>query len=342
MRALHADAVFTGDAAVIRDGAVVVGARGEIVDVGPAGDVLPRHAGADVERVHGVVLPGLVNAHTHLELSALRGQVPGGAGFVPWVEHLIGARGETRPEDDAEAIERAVQELDAFGTVGRRRSHQFPRRRTRARPAWDRRLYLPRGLRRRARAARAAGRGAAARCSKSASAPGPSAELEYAPSPHTLYTTHPAVVRRLVREARERGSRASLHLAEHAAERRFLEHGEGPIVAWYASRLKLSRESLQWPGKSPVAFADELGALAPHVLLVHLTDARPTSSRWSRGAARPGRLLPAVEPVHRDAPAPAPRRPRRGDLGGAGDGLARVERLARRARRGARARRPLP
>ena len=42
----------------------------------------------------GLVIPGLVNAHTHLELSALRGAVPGGAGFVPWVERLIGMRVE--------------------------------------------------------------------------------------------------------------------------------------------------------------------------------------------------------------------------------------------------------
>src|SRR5215472_1229224 len=117
MRAVHADAIVTGDAAVVRDGTVIVGARGEIVDLGPAGELLPRHAGAPVERVRGVVLPGLVNAHTHLELSALHGQVPGGAGFVPWVEHLIGLRAEAHPEQDAEAIERAVRDLDACGTV---------------------------------------------------------------------------------------------------------------------------------------------------------------------------------------------------------------------------------
>src|ERR1700748_615688 len=117
MRAVHADAIVTGDAEVIRDGAVVVDDGGTVADVGPAAAVLPRHAGLGTERVHGVLLPGLVNAHTHLELSALRGQVPGGAGFVPWVEQLIGTRAESRPEDDAAAVERAVQELDAFGTV---------------------------------------------------------------------------------------------------------------------------------------------------------------------------------------------------------------------------------
>src|SRR5215831_17066865 len=105
MRVLHADALVTGDGDVVRDAAVVVDVCGAIVDVGAAGAVLPRHAGPEVERVRGVLLPGLVNAHTHLELSALRGQVRGGAGFVPWVEQMIGIRAESRPEDDSEAIE---------------------------------------------------------------------------------------------------------------------------------------------------------------------------------------------------------------------------------------------
>jgi cytosine/adenosine deaminase-related metal-dependent hydrolase len=102
----------------------------------------------------------------------------------------------------------------------------------------------------------------------------PAKAFAYAPSPHTLYTTHPTVVRRLVSDARERGVRASLHLAEHSAERRFLEHGDGPIPAWYEARLKLRRDKLEYPRRSPVAFADDLGALGPHVLCVHLTDAR--------------------------------------------------------------------
>jgi cytosine/adenosine deaminase-related metal-dependent hydrolase len=103
----------------------------------------------------------------------------------------------------------------------------------------------------------------------------PSADLVYTPSPHTLYTTHQDVVRRLLRDARDKGHRASVHLSEHAAERRFLEHGDGPVAEWYASRLKLRRDLLEWPGQSPVAFADELGALGPHAIAVHLTDARP-------------------------------------------------------------------
>jgi aminodeoxyfutalosine deaminase len=274
MRAVHADAVVTGDGEPLRDGAVLFDVRGAIADVGPASEILPRHAGAAIERVRGVVLPGLVNAHTHLELSALRGTVPGGAGFVPWVEHMIGVRAEIQPEQDAAAIEGAVAELESCGTtaVGEVTNSLA------AVPALVRRglvgsvfhevfgvelaslekrlAELPRVVEERVGA-------------------WPASAFSYIPSPHTLYTTHATVVRRLATAARDSGLRATLHLAEHAAERRFLEQGDGPIPGWYESRLRLPRERLEWPRRSPVAFADDLGALGPHVTCVHLTDARP-------------------------------------------------------------------
>jgi cytosine/adenosine deaminase-related metal-dependent hydrolase len=274
MRAVHADAVVTGDAEVVRDGAVVVDARGTVIDVGPAGEVLARHAGIAPERVRGVLLPGLVNAHTHIELSALRGQVPGGAGFVPWVEQMIGVRAEARPEDDAAAIEEAVADLEAFGTVAVGEvSNSLSAVRPLARRGFVGRVFHEVfGIERVPLEQRVADlpKIIAERVGE-----WPSPELAYTPTPHTLYTTHATVVRRLAREARERGSRISLHLAEHAAERRFLEHGDGPIPAWYEMRLKLRRDLLEWPGKSPIALADDLGALGPHTICVHLTDARP-------------------------------------------------------------------
>jgi cytosine/adenosine deaminase-related metal-dependent hydrolase len=274
MRAVHADALVRGDADILHDAAVIVDAHGEVADVGPAAEVLPRHAGLEVERVRGVVMPGLVNAHTHLELSALRGRAPGGAGFVPWVEHMIGVRAELRPEEDASAIAAAVAELDASGTVAVGEVTNT----LAADPVLAGRGFVGCvfhevfGVEREPLERRVA---ALPRMLEEQLGAWPSAELAYAPSPHTLYTTHADVVRRLVAEARERGARVSLHVAEHASERRFLERGDGPVADWYASRLKLRRDLLEWPAQSPVAFADDLGALAPHVLAVHLADARP-------------------------------------------------------------------
>ena len=109
----HADHVLPGDVPPIGDGAVVVGDDGDVLDVGPASDILAQHhasasatGGVDVVRVRGILLPGLVNAHTHLELSAMRGKVGGGRGFVGWVDSLIAQRVEMAPEDDGGRGER--------------------------------------------------------------------------------------------------------------------------------------------------------------------------------------------------------------------------------------------
>ena len=274
MRLVHADALVPGDGAPILDGAIAVGDRGEIRDWGGAGEILPRHAGAPVERVRGAVLPGLVNAHTHLELSALRGRVPGGAGFVPWVEQMIGVRSEMRPEDDAAAVDRAVDELVGYGTVAVGEvTNSLAAVGALARAGFVGCVFHEVfGVEREPLERRVSGLPAMV---TERVGTWPSPDLAYCPTPHTLYTTHPDVVRRLLAAARDRGLRASVHVAEHPAERRFLEKGDGPVAEWYEARLKLRRDLLEWPGESPIAFADTLGALAPDVLAVHLTDATP-------------------------------------------------------------------
>ncbi len=58
---------------VISDGAIVV-QEGSIVEVGPAKEVLASHPGAEIVDCGGkVMIPGLVNAHTHVPMALLRG-----------------------------------------------------------------------------------------------------------------------------------------------------------------------------------------------------------------------------------------------------------------------------
>ena len=273
-RAFHADGLVTGDRDAIRDGAVIVSSDGTIVDVGPAAEVLRRHEGLVAERVRGTVMPGLINAHTHLELSALRGQVPGGAGFVAWVARLIGARAELEAEHVEQSIESGIRELDAAGTAGVGEvTNTLGAVRGLARAGIGGSVFHEAFGLRRDRVLDAVSRMAGAR--DEVVGAWPTEDLTYAPAPHTLYTTHPDAVRALVGLARERGARSTLHLGEHALERRALEHGDGPLVTWLEDRMKLAAGEVTWPMRGPIDYAEDLGALAPDVLVVHLADAHP-------------------------------------------------------------------
>jgi cytosine/adenosine deaminase-related metal-dependent hydrolase len=270
-RAFASDLVFLGEGAAIADGAVIVDDSCAILDAGPAGEVLPRHAGATVTRLSGLLMPGLVNAHTHVELSHMRGKVPGGAGFMPWLERFLMARAETTEDEVPAGIDAGVRELVASGTVAVGDvSNTLGAVHSLARAHLGGSVFHEVFGYDRARAT--------ARLLDLSRERGevvgawPTSDLAYTPAPHTLYTTHPDVVRAALREARSLGVVTSIHLGEHAAEREFLEHGTGPAMT-FAARFGIDLASFPTPHLSPFAFALELGVLAKGTLAVHVTTA---------------------------------------------------------------------
>jgi 5-methylthioadenosine/S-adenosylhomocysteine deaminase len=95
---LRADWVVPMDGPPIADGAVQI-ADGRIVSVGPAG------GREDARHPDAVILPGLVNAHTHLEYAAMGG-FGDGLPFTPWIADHI-RRKDTQSDDDLLAQARA-------------------------------------------------------------------------------------------------------------------------------------------------------------------------------------------------------------------------------------------
>src|SRR5262245_36313863 len=59
---------------------------------------------ADVDLGNTAIIPGLVNAHTHLDLSGMRGKVPPGPDFVGWLRDVIEFRRGQDPDRLTEAV----------------------------------------------------------------------------------------------------------------------------------------------------------------------------------------------------------------------------------------------
>lgn len=258
-----------GDTPPLLDGAVILDRHGRIVAVGPRADLAARFPQVPIAHHRAVVTPGLVNAHTHLELSALRGRVPGGRGFVPWLQGLLPQRAQVMPETDAEAIESAVGELLRAGTaaVGEISNSLATVDGLGSAPLLVCLFHEVFGVNsERATAAMSAARSAA----QGRTWPD---NVRYVLAPHTPYSMHPELLQQVLAAARASRRRTTIHLAEHAAERAFMVDDTGPLAAF----LRAAGMVRDWPacGLDSVSYLDGLGVLGPDLIAVHVADARP-------------------------------------------------------------------
>jgi aminodeoxyfutalosine deaminase len=104
--------VWCGPGDLRMNAAVVIesGRISQVADRAPAG--LPP-----LDLGEGLLLPGLVNAHTHLELSGLAGLVPPAGDFVDWLLEMVSLRPDQLRTGGAEASKRAVADMVTGGTA---------------------------------------------------------------------------------------------------------------------------------------------------------------------------------------------------------------------------------
>lgn len=72
---------------------------------------------ADVDLGNAAILPGFVNAHTHLDLSGLRGLAPPSPDFTGWLRQVIAHRRRRAPEQITQDIQTGLAESLRFGTT---------------------------------------------------------------------------------------------------------------------------------------------------------------------------------------------------------------------------------
>jgi aminodeoxyfutalosine deaminase len=247
----------------IQDGYVSV-EDGSIVAVGPwargageTGEGPPRELGACA------VLPGLVNAHTHLELSWMRGLVPPAGSLSSWVRQVIALR-RSHGADDVPPIERAIEDARAAGTaaVGDIANTLASHAPLLASPLAGVVFVEVLGFRREQARERLAT--AKARLAGLPRSPRVRAAL----AAHAPYSVSEELCRAVADESAACGSASSLHLGESAEELEFLAQGSGP---WRVLLEEVGAWEPSWcpPACGPVQYAERLGLVTTRSIVVH-------------------------------------------------------------------------
>ena len=259
MTRFRASWVVPIDGPVIRDGWLAVD-DGRITAVGhePPPDA--------IDLGHVALMPGLVNAHTHLELSHLHGQIPRGATFMAWVQTLLRVRRE-QPAADAQilaAAAGAVAQARASGTalVGDVANTPVTIDVLRQAGMAGRVFIELIGF--------AAGDPQArVRETRAAFPPASNADVRVSLAAHAPYSVSPALFTAIRQDLDTTpDARASVHVAESPEEVEFIECGTGP---WRVMLERLGVWNPEWraPGCSTVSYLDRLGFLDSRVLAVH-------------------------------------------------------------------------
>jgi 5-methylthioadenosine/S-adenosylhomocysteine deaminase len=256
-------------AAPIQGGAVLVDADGRIAEVGPDSSVSSPPGVARTDWPSAALLPGLVNTHTHLELTGFSGQAED-ADFSAWIRRIRALKAERSPADflvaarqgladchaagvttvadtgDSGAVIQALAEAGGSGIAYHEVFGPHP-------DQWRESLA---GMQQRVGELRRF----------------VSPRVRLGVSPHAPYTVSAELYVAVARYAEREGLPLAVHLAESEAESEFLHEAAGPFAeAWTARGIPLPPQ----PGRSPVAWLELHGVLGERTLAIHVVQVGP-------------------------------------------------------------------
>jgi cytosine/adenosine deaminase-related metal-dependent hydrolase len=109
----------------IENGAVAI-AGNQIIGVGRFEEIRARHEGEVLDLGEQILLPGLINAHCHLDYTMLRGKIPPQHSFSDWISAINAQKAALQPEDYLTAIADGFAEAQRFGTTALVNLEAFP------------------------------------------------------------------------------------------------------------------------------------------------------------------------------------------------------------------------
>jgi len=290
VRVVSARWVIPIERPLIADGAIALGDDGTVLAVGTRAELRAEFPEAAEDRAAGVLLPGLVNAHTHLEISHHADAVPGGKGLFAWATTLMGVRKADTATEQREGAAVAAAAAVALGTaaigdVGNSLAAAPGIGRAGLHGVLFHELFGSREM------ATGDALADAARERAEAAADWPD-RLGYVPAPHAPYSAGPELLVRIFAAAAAAGRATSIHVAEDEDELALLRDGSG---RWPALLAGMGVDpATRVPRKSPVAYLASLGAFQTETppLLVHMVHADAADRRLAREAGATVVLCP--------------------------------------------------
>src|SRR5437867_10734763 len=282
MLRIRAEFVHPVTAPPIEDGAVLVDDRGTIAAVGPNLVVPTRPGARQLEFPDAHLLPGLVNTHTHLELTHLAGKNAEHE-FARWIRTLRTLKDATSSEEFLRSAERGVRDAWAAGVTcvadtGNTGAPLEALARLGGRGIYYQEVFGPDPAQ--CAASMAELEHALARLSPLASSP-----LTLGVSPHAPYTVREPLYRAVADLARRARWPLALHLASSPAETALVRDGAGS----FAEALRTRGIPVTPRGCTPVEYLLRLGVLerATGWLCIHCVqvDERDVAILRDSGAA---------------------------------------------------------
>ncbi|HET9418227.1 MAG TPA: amidohydrolase family protein, partial [Chthoniobacterales bacterium] len=235
---LRARVVVTMAGRPLENGAVAISGD-QIVDVGRFKDLRARNSGEIVDLGERALLPGLINAHCHLDYTCLRGKVPRQKSFADWIRAINAEKAKLAPEDYVASINNGFTEVKRFGTTTAVNLTAFPQLvpqiSSPIRTWWFGELINVRGT---------ADADLAAKFLRSAE--------HWGLAPHAPFTASAGLYRRCERLA----SLLTTHIAESHEEMSMFRDASGPL---YDFLKELGRDMSDCGGKTPLACFLTLG-----------------------------------------------------------------------------------
>ncbi|MFO1460593.1 MAG: amidohydrolase family protein [Verrucomicrobiota bacterium] len=272
---LRARIVLPITAPSLEDGAVLV-SGGNIADVGAWSDLRRIHNGPVTDLGNVVLLPGLINAHCHLDYTHMAGRLRPPKTFPDWIKSILAAKSEWDFSDYAASWLSGASQLLESGTTTVANIESVPELLTDCRAATPLRVHSfieMTGVR--------SGRNPEALIHEALRTfrsldPGIGA---FGLSPHAPYSTTPTLLRLAADVARREGLRTTTHVAESQAEFEMFMYRRGPMFDWLEPQRPMDDCGLG----SPVQHLERCGLLSDTHLAVHV------NYLWHGDAERLGR-----------------------------------------------------